>query len=328
MDSEAAGALVDAAPVGLLIVDEIGTITYMSKSTEVLTGYGYGDVVGHNIIEYMHQVAIEGVIESIGYIQEHTDVIMGPLSMGFIHADGDVRILETYATNHYDDPRLGGLVVAVRDSTLQYQVNDALALYTRGEPRDDVMRTFCKSLLGLPIRARAAIVDATTGVPVSNVRLPDDVFGPAPAGSVPRPWQQAVATGDGVFPADLHEYDAGLQAAVERAGVATVWAYPIAGPTAEGSPNLPAWCLVVGRLDGGESSSGRRDRGTSPVPVGHQRSSCSPSRQPGSGARAPSRPPTRRRRAPAAPATSPAERSGHCCPSSHRPTTACSSPAR
>ena len=46
-------ALLAAAPVGLLVVDEIGTISYATPSVYDLTGYGYTDVVGTNILSYL-----------------------------------------------------------------------------------------------------------------------------------------------------------------------------------------------------------------------------------------------------------------------------------
>jgi diguanylate cyclase (GGDEF)-like protein len=195
----------------------------------------------------------------VGYVQENTDAIMGPLAMGFRHADGELRVLESYATNHYDDPRLGGLVVAVRDVTLQYNVNEALAKYTQGSPAPEIMQIFCHSLLGLPIRSRAAIVDATTGQPLANVGLPEDVFGAAPRGTPRRPWEEAVASGEGAFPGDLRDHDAALRAAIEREGLATMWAHPIGAPAADDPTGIPSSCLVMGRLERGEASINERN---------------------------------------------------------------------
>ena len=260
MDGDVAAALVGAAPVGLLIVDEIGTIKYASPSTETLTGYGYGDVVGHNIIEYLHPMAIDGLLQSVSYVQEYTDTIMGPVALGFMHADGHRRVLEAYGANRYDDPVLEGLVVAVRDITLQYEVNSALSSYTEGASRADVLDGFCHAVLGLPLRGRAAIVDSIAGVPMASVRLPDDIFGPAPSGQPRRPWEVAVETGEGVFAPDPSGFDPQLREILEREELATMWAFPIAGPVPDDpSAALPTACLVIGRIEGGEASLNERN---------------------------------------------------------------------
>ena len=126
MDPEFAVALLDASPIALLVVDEVGTITFASPSAEAMTGYGVGDVVGTNIFDYLVEEAIEGIAESVGYVAENPDVLMGPVWVGFRHADGELRVLEIMAANRYADPLLGGLVVSVRDHTTQYRLNEAL----------------------------------------------------------------------------------------------------------------------------------------------------------------------------------------------------------
>lgn len=257
VEGDYAAALLDAAPVGLLVVDEIGTITYASASVAELTGYGYDDVVGTNILSYLHENAVQGMIESVAYVQEYKDAVMGPASLGFIHADGAVRVLEVYATNNFDDPLLKGLVVAVRDQTFQYQVNDALRDYTEGTQLSAALETLCSALIGLPIRGRAALVDPETGMPMANARLPEAVFGPAPAGARPRPWQEAVATKEGLFPVTLADYDAELREVVEAAGMTTLWAVPVLTPVL-GDELRASACLLVGRHEVGEPSVNER----------------------------------------------------------------------
>src|SRR3954447_11723575 len=103
MDDGMAEALLDAAPVGLMVIDEIGTISWVSPSVYDLTGYGHDDVVDTSILQYLHETAVEGLIESVAYVQQYTDAVMGPASLGFVHADGELRVLEAYATNRLTD---------------------------------------------------------------------------------------------------------------------------------------------------------------------------------------------------------------------------------
>jgi len=257
VDGDYAAALLEAAPVGLLVVDEVGTITYASASVEELTGYGYDDVVGTNILSYLHETAVQGMIESVAYVQEYKDAVMGPASLGFVHRDGAVRVLEVYATNHYDDPVLGGLVVAVRDQTFQYQINDALRAYTEGTQLAPALATLCDALIGLPIRGKAAIVDPASGRPLANARLPESVFGPAPAGARPRPWQEAVATKEPVLPLTLADHDEELRAAVEDEGMTTMWAVPVLPPVSADDVQATA-CLLIGRHEVGAPSLNER----------------------------------------------------------------------
>lgn len=247
MDGGFAEALIDASPVALLVVDAEGTITYASPSAEAMTGYGVGDVEGTSIFGYLVDEAVTGIIESVGYVTAHPDVLMGPLWVGFRHADGELRVLEILARNRYDDPLLEGLVVAVRDHTTQFRLNEALTSHGQDAEITGVLEVLARAVLGLPVRGRAAFVDPGTGAPVVAVRLPDELFGPAPDGQPPRPWQQALASGEGVYPTTLDDYDPALREVAAEAGLTTVWAHPVRAPNAGDGPF--ASCLVVGRVD-------------------------------------------------------------------------------
>ncbi|MEZ5144282.1 MAG: sensor domain-containing diguanylate cyclase [Acidimicrobiales bacterium] len=255
MDRDLAAALVDAAPVGILVVDATGTITFASPSVDDLTGYGFADVVGTSILSYLPEAGIAGLVESVDYVTTYTDAVMGPTSLGFVHADGELRVLEVYATNRFDDPHIAGLVVAVRDQTFQYRINEALASYTDGGELEDALHIVCAAMVGLPLRARAAIVDAD-GRRLSGIDLPAPLLGRAPAGAPPRPWEAALAGGEAVCPGDLRAYDADLQRAAADAGFATVWAVPLAAPAATGGQ--PLGCFVLGRVEALEPSVNER----------------------------------------------------------------------
>ena len=241
-------ALLAAAPVGLLVVDEIGTISYATPSVYDLTGYGFTEVVGTNILSYLPDWAVQDLLSSVEYVQEYTDAVMGPASIAFIHADGELRVLEIYASNRLADPDIAGLVVAVRDQTFQYRINEALQAYTEGGGSQAALDVLCAALLGLPIRGRAALVDAATGTRLAGFELPEVLTAAAPAGSPPRPWQQAVASGEVVAPPDLADADEELQAAARVAGLQTVWAVPVSPPGRQGADSVTA-CLVIARPD-------------------------------------------------------------------------------
>jgi diguanylate cyclase (GGDEF)-like protein/PAS domain S-box-containing protein len=240
-------ALLRAAPVGLLVVDAAGIITYASPATEQMTGYDIGDVVGTSILDHLHEVAVEGILGAVGYVTEHPGVLLGPLWAGFHHADGELRVLEILAANRYDDPDLQGLVVSVKDNTTLARLNEALVLHTQEGDLASVLRILSTALLGLPVRGRSAFVDVASGDALISVQLPDALFGPAPPGARPRPWQEALAGGEAVYPETLDGYDEAFRAAAEGAGLVTVWAAPIPAPAASGAGFSS--CLVVGRID-------------------------------------------------------------------------------
>ncbi len=235
--SDLTDALVQSSPVGIMVIDEIGNFTFTSPALEELTGYGFGDVVGTNVMSYLHPAAVEGLIESVAYVQAYPDLVMGPASMAFIPKDGESRILEVYGRNKFDDPRVNGLIVAVRDNTTQYQVNDALIAFTQRGETDEALSLLCAALLGLPIRGRTAIISASNGCQLANVGFPEHLLAEEGDG----PWRRALESGVAQMPPDLDGYPRGLAKAATQASIPTIWALPIllrAGPAR--SARLPA----------------------------------------------------------------------------------------
>jgi diguanylate cyclase (GGDEF)-like protein/PAS domain S-box-containing protein len=257
MDEGMAVALLDAAPVGLLVIDPAGTISWASPSVYDLTGYGHEDVVGTNILTYLHETAVDGLLESVSYVTEYTDAVMGPASLGFVHADGELRVLEVYGTNRLDDPLVGGLVVSVRDITFQYRINEALQAYTEGAALERVLHILAGALLGLPIQGRSSIFDTVTGEPLAEIGLHLMDLASSPPGAVRRPWEEAVVTGEPVYPADLSAYDDELRRHAAEHGIATIWAVPVAIAAAD-IPLRPRACVVIAKSGPGEPSVNER----------------------------------------------------------------------
>ena len=249
--------MLEAVPVGMLVIDAGGMITYASASVEQLTGYGQDDIVGTSMFDYLNETSVGAIVESAAYVFENPDTLMGPVLLGFNHADGEGRILEVTARNRYDHDLIQGLVVCVRDQTLQYRLNDSLTSHSASADRADVLGILCRALLGLPVRGRTGFVDPETGAAIVQVQLPDELFGPAPVGQRPRPWQEALAAGEGVFPESLDGYDVEFRTAAADAGLTTVWAYPVPGPSAQGGPRWSS-CVVVGRIETGAATINER----------------------------------------------------------------------
>jgi len=250
--SELTDALVEFSPVGIMVVDEVGNITFTSPALEELTGYGFGDIVGTNVVSYLHPSAVEGLIESVAYVQAYPDQVMGPASMAFIHKDGESRILEVYGRNKFDDPRVNGLIVAVRDNTTQYQVNEALIAFTERGHTDEALRLLCAALLGLPIRGRTTIVTSAGGGQLANVGFPEHLLAEQ-FSTGDSPWRRATESGVAQMPPDLEGYPRALFDAAAHESIPTIWAIPILLPGRFGGEGTIA-CLVVARSEKGEAS--------------------------------------------------------------------------
>jgi diguanylate cyclase (GGDEF)-like protein/PAS domain S-box-containing protein len=102
-----------------------GTISYESPSIERILGYRPEELVGKNIVEFVHP-------EDVPRIQSIlSEGIQGPgfSAVGefrFRHANGSWIYIESSAMNRLDDPVIQGLVVNSRDITERKRAEEAL----------------------------------------------------------------------------------------------------------------------------------------------------------------------------------------------------------
>src|SRR5581483_9883935 len=98
----------------ITIVGADGRITYQSASVTRVFGYRPEDVVGRDLISWLHpdhSAALVAVLESPPPEGETT----GLVNTRVRHRDGSWRDVETAVTTMYDDPGVRGLVLNSRD---------------------------------------------------------------------------------------------------------------------------------------------------------------------------------------------------------------------
>jgi len=98
------------------ILDEDGTITYITPSVEEVFGYTPAEALGESIFEYLDQGEVEGVA------QELEGLLADPSSQPTIEVtlrreDGSEAIVEASARNLTDEPHVDGILVNTREVT-------------------------------------------------------------------------------------------------------------------------------------------------------------------------------------------------------------------
>ncbi|MGK2956831.1 MAG: sensor domain-containing protein [Acidimicrobiales bacterium] len=109
-------ALVDQSDDYIVVLDIDGTIRYMSPSSERFLGPSMASVPGHNAFTFIHPDDVNQVMAIFA------DLLQEPggqrhLSYRSIAPDGLWRYSEVVATNLFNDPDVGGMVVNSRDIT-------------------------------------------------------------------------------------------------------------------------------------------------------------------------------------------------------------------
>jgi PAS domain S-box-containing protein len=98
------------------VLDDDGTIKYVSPSVRSVLGYEQDNVVGTNAFGYIHPDDRERVLEQFGALSEEPgDELRADYRMRTI--DGGFREMESRGRNLLDDPVIEGIVVNSRDVT-------------------------------------------------------------------------------------------------------------------------------------------------------------------------------------------------------------------
>ena len=118
-------ALIENSLDGIAILDADLRITYESPSAERIVGYSLEDLIGNNILNFIHPDDKESVIRRFKrlYRQPAQDT---PRTIRFLHKNGEWHTMEATANNLLDNPAVKGIVINYRDVTERQRAEEAL----------------------------------------------------------------------------------------------------------------------------------------------------------------------------------------------------------
>ncbi len=98
------------------ILDENGTIRYLSPSTERVLGFTPAELIGRCCFDCFHPDDVARARQAFQQVLEQTGSCL-PIEQRFRHKDGSWRVLETIANNRVSDPAIAGIIVTGHDVT-------------------------------------------------------------------------------------------------------------------------------------------------------------------------------------------------------------------
>jgi PAS domain S-box-containing protein len=108
------------------IIDPDGTLRYASPAWERVLGYDPEEMIGTNVLDYVHLDDLPHVLEETEKALAKNGPISNEAEYRFRHADGSWRWMESVGTYLLDDPAVGGVVVTSRDVTERKEAEEAL----------------------------------------------------------------------------------------------------------------------------------------------------------------------------------------------------------
>ncbi len=108
-------ALVQEGSDLIMIVDEKGIYQFVSESSAVIIGFSPSQLLGKNVLEFIHTDDRERVLKTVLAIPECTHIDLSPFR--FVNGAGEWIWLTTKATKMLDDPAISGVVLNSRDVT-------------------------------------------------------------------------------------------------------------------------------------------------------------------------------------------------------------------
>ena len=113
-------AMIENASDVITLLNKDGTVIYQSPAIEPILGYKPSDIVGRNMLEFVHPDDHEAILTSLsGLMKAEQDPV--PIEFRARDGLGQWRYVEAIGNNQLDNPNVGGIVVNARDITERKQ---------------------------------------------------------------------------------------------------------------------------------------------------------------------------------------------------------------
>ncbi len=114
-------ALIENASDMIVMITPDGNLNYVSPAVYPMTGYRVDEVVGRNIVEFIHADDLPLALQALANRSQNPGLAPAPVELRFRHKDGTWRIVEVLGSNLPDQPAVAGIVANVRDITERKQ---------------------------------------------------------------------------------------------------------------------------------------------------------------------------------------------------------------
>lgn len=158
------------APTPLCVTDTLGSVVFMNEAMEELTGYSAAQVVGQNMMSYLHPDDAGWVVENFMALAEAPDSGQfdsrnpwASVVFRIVGQDGSAIPVEVTGSSGLEDPAVGGVIYELRPANGQDLVARVLNGIASGDPIADLLATVLQLVATPPLQMDAAVLESRGG---------------------------------------------------------------------------------------------------------------------------------------------------------------------
>jgi diguanylate cyclase (GGDEF)-like protein/PAS domain S-box-containing protein len=229
-ESNLMNRLITGAPMLMLVVDEVGQVTWIDGAVEAMTGYQPHELLGTNILDHMDVEWNPAALDSIGAAIVGSG-LQRPMLYRVIRKDGTSFVAEVTANSQLNDPVVRGLAVYLRRWDERHLMDQVIESLASSAPLDATLGLLTRIMGAETLDADGVVLlrpwagrftHAVTHAEIDRRLATDE-------GTRGTPWQRAVRERAPVWMriADLPQPVRELAA---QHGYLWCWSWPVQGP--------------------------------------------------------------------------------------------------
>ncbi len=231
MDDSAFRAIVDSAVSPFGLVDDDGTVLWVSASTEELTGWSAETLVGRNMLDILDEQSQKAVIDSFARFVDTASSGPGWLGTGlFLNVVSPTGEVVPCIASSATSVRTGvpGMVIQLTRAAAVTHLHAGVRAMSTGGALTDVLGHFAKMVASEIAGSTVEIGWEWDGTVFAHVTGADAGALDSDDGSPgDRPWETAIASGDAHAHAGLSTLPSAIAARARELGFLGCWVQPI-----------------------------------------------------------------------------------------------------
>ncbi len=235
-------ALNDHLPIGVIVVDDGGTIMHANRRAGEMTGYDPDAAIGRSILEFIDERDLDFLNASLAAAPDYANQLMGPARLRYRSRDGQERWTEYWSFRCPPSFGFDGYIVTLSTESVTDNLANAAYQIASGEPLSLTLESIARAVAGYPLIATGAFV-----IPIGpRQQQRFDVVGPWPPALLDfvsdpsMPWHDAAAGGE---PQDctIDDLPAPVARVATESGFGSVWIRGVVTQGGQVAATFVAW---------------------------------------------------------------------------------------